>query len=516
MTMPRNQPMMGKPPDEGSNEAIGFVSPDEIGASARNGAVWSAAQIITRNGLSLVITAILARILLPSDYGLVGMVTTLTALLQVFADMGLSWATVRSQTLNRAQVSALFWINIAVGLLLWGAMAAAAPVLADFYDEPAITQIAMVSGISFLLSGIAVQPMALLIRQMNFRGTAIIEVVGLLVGAAVALELAFSGAGYWALVAQLPAQALVRVALSIPWSGIKIYAPRRTPGLGSMISFGGLMVVNGILIYLMRNLDTILVGKVWGASELGFYNRAYFLMMLPSMLAAGVLSHLMVSSLANLQDDKPRFANAYRRSLRMVAYVGMPLALGLALTAGPAVELVYGPGWEQVVTLLAWLSLAGITQPIYNTNGWLFTACGKAGLYLVITLKNAIILCTVFFLAIEHGTVALARSYGLVMGLILPLPTLWLAHKAAGIPYLPSLGALVPVAVLNAAMGVTVWMIGVGGAALGWNALAVFPAQVVTGGTLYIALTPLLLPDMLRQDLAPFLNKFKRRMNRAH
>ena len=505
--------MTGKPTDKSAGETIGFVVSNEIGSRARKGAIWSAAQIITRNGLSLVVTAILARILLPSDYGLVGMVTTLTALLQVFADMGLSWATVRSQTLNRAQVSALFWINTAIGLLVWGLMAAAAPFLADFYNEPAITQIAMVSGISFLLSGIAVQPMALLIRQMNFRGSAIIEVTGLLVGAAVALGLAFSGAGYWALVAQLPVQAMVRAALAIRWSGIEIYAPRRTAGLGAMVSFGGLLVVNGIVIYLMRNLDSILVAKVWGAAELGFYNRAYFLMLLPSMLAASVLNHLMVSSLANLQDDKPRFANAYRRALRMVAYVGTPLALGLALTAGPAVGIVYGPGWEQVATLLAWLSLAGITQPIYNTNGWLFIACGKAGLYLVTTVANAIILCAVFFLTVEHDTIALAQGYGLVMGLILPLPTLWLAHRAAGIAYLPSLRALLPVAVLNVAMGGVVWLIGAGSAALGWSALAAFPAQVVAGTALYLALTPLLLPDMLSRDLAPVFNKFSSQVN---
>lgn len=128
-------------------------------------------------------------------------------------------------------------------------MIVAAPFLAAFYGEPALTMITIVSGVGFAISGVAVQPMALLMRRMDFRRIAGIEVTALLVGAVVALALALSDYGYWALVAQGPMQATVRAILSIRGSGIRLQAPRRTAGLGSLVSFGGLLTVNGLLIY---------------------------------------------------------------------------------------------------------------------------------------------------------------------------------------------------------------------------------------------------------------------------
>src|SRR5690606_21323405 len=210
------------------------------------------------------------------------------------------------------------------------------------------------------------------------------------VAAVTAIGFALAGLGYWALVVQGLAGQLARAALSIPASRIRLQAPAKDSGTRSMVGFGGLLAANGLLIYLARNLDSVMIGKVWGTEQLGYYDRAYFLMLLPSMLATGALANLMVPSLSALQDERERFGDAYRRALRMVAFVGCPMAAGLALVAPEAVRLVYGEKWLPVVPILVWLSLAGITQPIYNTTGWLFTAAGKAKLYFAVTLINAI------------------------------------------------------------------------------------------------------------------------------
>lgn len=503
---------MTEPALHRDQDRIGHVHVDDVGGKAQRGAMWSAVQIVTRNVVSIGVTAVLARLLVPEDYGLIGMVATLTALLQVFSDMGLSWATVQRRDLTHAQVSSLFWVNIAAGVVLWGAMIAGAPFLAAFYGEPALTMITIVSGVGFAISGVAVQPMALLLRRMDFRRIAEIEVTALLVGAVMALALALSDAGYWALVAQGPMQAIVRAILSIRGSGIRLQVPRRTAGLGSLVSFGGVLAINGLLIYLARNLDSVLIGKVWGAAELGIYNRAYFLMLLPSMLANGVLSGLMVTSLAAFQGDRDRFAQAYRKALRLVAYAGTPIALGLALTAAPAVELIYGPGWDPVVALLFWLSFAAITQPVYNTNGWLFTAAGRGGTYLMLTAVNTALLGLVFLLTVHHGVETVAQGYGLVMGLIIPLPALWLAHRAARIPLMPSFRSIFPVYLLNGVMGLLVWATWLATEAAGWSRMTAFPLQVAVGVTSYLILTPLLLRDMMRQDIAPLLMRLNGKM----
>jgi hypothetical protein len=151
-----------------------------------------------------------------------------------------------------------------------------------------------------------------------------------------------------------------------------------------------------------------------------------------------------------------------------------------------------------------------VTQPIYNTTGWLFTAAGKGWTYLWLTVANTIILGTVFFWMVSFGAVAVAMGYGLVMGVLIPGPALWLAHRAAGIPFGPSLAHLVPVVVLNIVMAAAVWLIGGLARHYGIAPMPTFAIQVVTGIGTYLALTPLLLSDMLKHDLAPFTARFKK------
>lgn len=428
-----------------SSDNIASVDKSKVGSHARKGVKWTALQIIARNLLSLGTTAILARLLSPGDFGLVGMVATLTALLMVFSDMGLSWATIQRQQLSKFQVSNLFWINTGVGILLWGLCILGSPLVANFYNEPKLVTITAALGAGFVLSGIAAQPIALLNRSMNYKATAQIEVFALIAGAGTALAAALYGLGYWALVIQSLSTGLVRTLLAVPMSKIQISAPRKGVNTFSLVTFGGMLAVNGLLIYVARNLDSVLIGKYWGVEELGFYSRAYFLMLLPSMLATGLLTNLMVPSLSALLGDKERFGNAYRKALCMVAFIGCPIALGLTLTANEMVNLIYGEKWQPVVPLLMWLSIASITQPLYNTTGWLFTAAGKAKAYLWLTVANGALLSIGFYIALPYGALGIAKAYGLIMGIIIFFPALWFAHKIAGLSFRHSLKELYPI-----------------------------------------------------------------------
>lgn len=467
------------------NEQIDHVAKDEVGLRARKGAVWSIFQIVGRNLISVGSTAVLARLLSPDDYGLMGMVATLTALLQVFADMGLSWATVQRASLTRHQVSNLFWVNLAVGALLWGVCVAIAPMVADFYHRPELQAVVSVMGATFLIAGIGVQPFALMQRRMLFKKIATIEIASLITGVFIGIAGALSGFGYWSLVAMGLTTQLFRSALALPLSQIKVVRPRRGAGTLSLLSFGGLLALNGLLIYLARNFDGVLIGRWWGAEDLGYYNRAYFLMLLPSMLATGVLTSLMVPSLAAFQNDRERFGSAYRRAVALVALVGSPMAAGLALTAAEAVMLVYGEGWLAVAPMLMWLSLAGITQPIYNTTGWLFTAVGKAKTYLLLTVVSAVTLILGFIVAVPYGATAVAATYGVVMGVVLLGPALWWAHRAAKLRLRDTVRQLLPIFVcivlMVGAVFITARLAQLSG--LGWQ--AAFSLKVVVGIFVY-------------------------------
>jgi O-antigen/teichoic acid export membrane protein len=486
-------------------ESIASVSRDEVGQSARSGALWSATQIVGRNGLSIIATAILARMLSPDDYGLLGMVTTLTALLLVFSDMGLSWATIQRRELSVPQLSNLFWINTAAGIILCGVCVACGPLIKAFYGRPELEAVTAVLGLSFIFGGLSAQPFALMRRRMRYREIAQIEIIAVAVAVVFAVLAAGAGLGYWALVLQAVMTQLVRAALALPRSRLQIMRLRRGVGTRSLLQFGGLLAISGFLIYVARTADNVLVGRVLGAHELGYYDRAYFLMLLPSFIATGVLTHLMVSSLSAFQRDPAGFGQAYRRAVRMVAFVGCPMALGLALTASEIVDMVYGEKWSRVVPLLMWLSIAGVTQPVYNTTGWLFTASGKARDYLLLTCSNAVVLVTTFAITVSHGVDAVAAAYGLIMGIVLLWPALWWAHKAAGIRLVDTLRTLVPVGLACASMGVAVVAAGAFCVYVGADWRLTLSAKLTVGVASYAAASWWLLPSMLRLDMAPML-----------
>lgn len=490
---------------EPSNDGLAHVDASKVGALARKGAFWSVIQIVARNVVSIGSTAVLARLLSPDDYGLMGMVATLTALLLVFSDMGLSWATIQRRELTQAQVSNLFWINVGAGLVLWLACILVSPMMARFYGREELQLVTAILGASFLIGGLSVQPFALLKRRMDFRTVARIEIAAGVVAAVTAVSCAMAGLGYWALVVQALAGQFTRAVLSIPASRIRLQAPVGGVGTRGMVGFGGLLAVNGLLIYLARNLDSVMIGKVWGTEQLGFYDRAYFLMLLPSMLATGALANLMVPSLSALRHERERFGDAYRRALRMVAFVGCPMAAGLALVAPEAVRLVYGEKWLPVVPILAWLSLAGVTQPIYNTTGWLFTAAGKAKLYLWLTVVNAVALTAAFYWGVQRGAVGVAMAYGVTMGLVLLVPALWIAHRAADLGLAKTWRAIAPVCYSILIMGVCVLIADRVFEALNLPWLLRFVIKITVGVLSYFCAIWILARPLLRDDVLPMM-----------
>ena len=255
-------PRESKPCED--SDSVERVNEAEVGRCARQGVVWSIFQIGGRNLISLATTAFLARMLVPDDYGLIGMVATLTALLLVFSDMGLSWATVQREHLTTIQVSNLFWVNIAAGALLWGICLASAPMVAEFYHRSELVAITSVMGASFALAGIAVQPFALMHRQMRYKAIALIEIFALLVGAGAGIASAVFGHGYWALVVQTLTMQAVRSMMALHLSGLNILRLRFGANTRSLLVFGGILTANGLLIYLARNLDSVLIGRWWG------------------------------------------------------------------------------------------------------------------------------------------------------------------------------------------------------------------------------------------------------------
>jgi PST family polysaccharide transporter len=439
--------------------------------------------------------------LTPRDYGVMAMIATITVMGQALSDFGLSWATVQRKELERNQIDALFLVNSVFGFLLTLLCLAAAPYIAEFYHYPELTKIVMACGGVLFLSAMAVQPNALLRRQMKLKEISVSAVWSLFIAAAIAIILAKLGFGYWALVAQLIAQQLVNTVLSFTMSGYHPKFPLHFLNMGTLLSFGGYSSAYGMLIYISRNLDNVLIGKMCGAVALGYYSRAYFLMTLPGMLVIGGFSGVLIPTLAALRKDPARMESAYLRAIRLITVLGCSLAVGLATTATEAIDSVYGPKWRAMVPILLWLSVASILQPVQNTAQWLCIVAERGRDMFLMGLLTAASASVAFAVSVRSGPVAVARAYA-ISNAIIAYPVLLMGHRACGLKIKKTLIDVAPLLLCALLMGGAVELVGIALSASSMEVHGRLIIKVFAGMAVYGACLRMLSPRTYSEILA--------------
>jgi len=452
---------------------------------ARRGLNWSFVLLLGRYVLSMISTAVLARLLSPADYGLMGMVATITVLAQAISDFGLSWATVQRERLDRNQIDALFIINCAFGFFLTVLCILLAPYVATFYRRPELTKIIIAASGTLFLSAVGVQPTALLVRRMKVKELNLSALSSLLISAVVTIVLAKFGFGYWSLVVQLVLQQAITTALVFPLSGYYPRFPLHLLNIGTLLTFGGYSAAYGIVNYFARNLDNVLIGKFWGATALGYYSRAYFLMTLPGLLVMGVFSGVLIPAMASLRKEPARMESAYLRALRLITVLGCSFAVGLAATAPEIVDFVYGPKWHAVVPILLWLSAASILQPIQNTAQWLYIVAERGRGMFVMGLIVAGSATLAFAIGIPSGPVGVARAYA-VANTIVAYPVLLMAHRACGLNIARTASESAPLLLCALIMGAVVWLVGIEAYAAGITLHCRLALKIAVGTFVYV------------------------------
>lgn len=367
----------------GSTPADPFFSKEHLKADLGGRTLRGGAVAITTQGAKFCITigatSILARLLTPEDYGLIGMVAFVIAFLSTYKDLGLAAATIQVPELNSDQVSTLFWINISVSAIISVLMIAISPLISRFYGDSRLTAIASVTAIGFLISGLAVQHDALLRRQMRYTALAIAGLVSMIVGYVVGIVMAWYGFGYWSLVGSQLGLTCSSTALTVFLCGWYPGWPRRGSGVRSMVKFGGNVTGFATINFFSRNLDNLLIGRVWGAQQLGLYSRAYQLMMLPIDQINEPITSVAVPTLSTLADSPHRYRQAYLRIIEKIALITMPGVALMIATADWIVQIVLGNKWTAAASILMCLGFTAMFQPIANTTGWLLLSQGRSG-----------------------------------------------------------------------------------------------------------------------------------------
>jgi len=371
---------------------------------------------------------ILGRLLDPKDFGLVGMVTAVIGVLNLFKDFGLSTASVQRKTVTNEQLSTLFWINMLVGLILALLSLASAPAIAAFYHEPRLFWVTVVLALGFLFNAAGVQHSALLQRHMRFTASAIIETLSSAVSIAVGVGMAFVGYGYWALVWMTvvsPVVSTVCLWLATSWvPGM----PHKQVGIRSMMRFGSTITLNGLVVYVAYNLEKILLGRFWGAAAIGIYGRAYQLISIPTDNLNSATGGVAFSALSRLQDDPNRFRSYFLKGYSLVLALTLPATIICAFFADDLIAVILGPKWKEAAPIFRLLAPTILIFAMINPLGWLLFSLGLVGRSLKIAFVIAPVVIAGYLLGLPHGPKGVALGYSAAMTLWVVPHILWCIH----------------------------------------------------------------------------------------
>ena len=384
-----------------------------LGSRTARGGVVTIVSHGLKFALSILATAVLARLLTPQDYGLVGMVVVFTGFVTMFKDLGLSLATVQRAEISYDQVSTLFWINVTLSIAITLLMMLLAPLIGWFYGEPRLTMITIVTSIGFFFGGLAVQHEALLKRQMRFYALSVIAFLSMMIGYVVGIILAWRGASYWALVfsqlALLTSNA-IGVWITCRW---RPGPPKRNTGVRSMLSFGGNVTGYALINYVSKNCDNLVIGRAFGPQLLGLYTKAAQLLGLPTDQINEPIASVAIPALSRLADSPERYRQAYLRIIEKVLMVTMPAVILMVATADWVVLMILGPQWGDSARIFVFMGIAGLFAPVALTGGWLLVSQGRVRDMLRWSLINAPISILSIVAGLPWGVVGVAASFSL-------------------------------------------------------------------------------------------------------
>lgn len=399
-----------------------------LGAVASRGAAVTLGAQGIRILVQLGGIVLLARLLSPADYGLTTMVIAIIGVGEILRDFGLSSAAIQAKTLSVGQRSNLFWINTGIGALLTGVVAALAVPIAAFYDDDRLIAVTLALSATFLLNGISTQFRADLNRRFRFGALASVEISAQAVGLGIALILAVAGFGYWALVAQQVIQVLFQV-LVLPFVARWMPGlPRRGEEMRSFFTFGGPLVASQVLVYASRNVDALVIGRVFGASSLGFYNRAFQLMSLPLNQINAPSSRVALPTLSRLRDEPARYREFLTfGQITLLNIVSLVLALCVA-QAAPIIAISLGSQWAPSVPLFQILAVAGLFQAASFATYWVVLSLGRTKRQFWYTLITRPLVIGLIIGGALWGVEGVAWAYALGNALLWPMGIVWLVR----------------------------------------------------------------------------------------
>jgi PST family polysaccharide transporter len=356
-------------------------------------------------------TVTLARLLVPEDFGLVAMVLALTGFAEIFKDFGLGTATIQRKSITHPEISSLFWVNVVFGGLLALAFCALSPAISWFYDDDRLAVITLLLATTLFWGGMTVQHEALLSRQLKQGPLALIRLLATLVSSCIAIGLAFIDVGYWALVVREVARSLIYLIGVWSYCGWIPSIVLRPKAVSGFLSFGRDLTLTNVLAAIAGKIDVVLVGKFFGAVDLGNYRQAQSLVLAPVEQFNAPIFSVSQPGLSALQSEPGRYCRYYQRVAGFVALVTMPLGVFIAVYSEEITLLLLGNKWVDAIPFVAVFAIAVALRPTIATSSSVVLTLGRARLLLALYAAYSALLTFLIIVALPLGALGVAFAH---------------------------------------------------------------------------------------------------------
>lgn len=384
-----------------------------LAVSAARGVMWTGAGQVIRQVVQIVSSIVLARLLVPEEFGLLGMALFFVGFAQLLADFGLGAAIVHGQHDDPDVLSSCFWFSVLVSAGLSLVVALLAKPISMFYGEPIIAGIVLVLSVNLLITGAQAVPQASLQRDMRFGDLAKSQVFGGICGAFTAVVMAAFGGGVWSLVMQPLVGSCVTFSLLLYYSRWAPSLRLKKAEFGPLMLFSGHVLGSNLLTYVTRNSDQVLIGRFLGQQSLGLYSLAYQLMLYPLQHVSSVIVRVLFPTLSQIKGDLERFASAYLRAIGVIAFLTFPMMMGLFAVAEDFIAVVFGEKWSAMLPVLKMFTGVGLFQSIGTTVGTIYLASGRTDLMLKVVGGVAPVVVIAVIAGLPWGVTGVAMSYAI-------------------------------------------------------------------------------------------------------
>lgn len=384
-----------------------------------NGVIWSGIDKLGVVVVQLLLEIILARHLLPKDYGVIGMATIFIALGILFSESGFSSALIQKQNRTETDFSTAFYFNLAISVSFVTLVFLIAPFAANFFNTPILKNVLRILSLGIILNALVMVHKTKLSISLDFKTQAKISFLSLLISGCLGVYLAINNYGVWSLVAQILGQNLITTILFfavVKWIPLRVFSRE---SFSHMFAFGSKILAAGLLQSVYTNLYYLFIGKRMSASTLGLYTKANQFTFMPASLISGVLQRVMFPFFSSFQNEDDKIFNFNQQYTRLVCLFVFPIFNYLCIFSNPLVYIALSDRWIQIVPILQILSACYIFQPIIVNNMVLFQVKNKVKLYFQVELITKIIGIIILFVTFRYGIIALC--YGLLLQLILQL-----------------------------------------------------------------------------------------------